>query len=236
MGRILTTICCLMLLSPMASAHHINKNKGPGLSGFGQTLCKNAAYYCMKIKRGDSWHRLFPNVSEREIVRKVNRMNTRLRSGMTIAVPKNLSSSNFLSLAPFPRKISPQSRNLVKVNLRQLAWGAYDKNGNLVNWGPASGGKNYCADVKRGCRTVAGTYTVYRRQGAGCKSSKYPLPRGGAPMPYCMHFHKGYAMHGSNTVPGYNASHGCVRMFTSDARWLNQTFVKVGSTKVQVTR
>lgn len=228
MGRFTIGLCCLMMLAPPTFAK--------GTWGFGASLCKQAGYYCMRVKRGDSWHRLFPNESEREIVRKVNRMNIGLRSGMTIAVPKNLNSANYLSLAPFPKKITPQSRKSIRVNLQQLAWGAYDQNGNLVNWGPASGGKNFCPDIGRGCRTVAGTFTIYRRQGAGCKSSKFPRPNGGAPMPYCMHFHGGYALHGSNTVPGYNASHGCVRLFTSDARWLNQSFVNVGSTQVYITR
>jgi lipoprotein-anchoring transpeptidase ErfK/SrfK len=32
-------------------------------------------------------------------------------------------------------------------------------------------------------------------------------------------------MHGSYTVPGYRASHGCVRMFNEDAQWLNKEFI-----------
>ncbi len=55
-------------------------------------------------------------------------------------------------------------------------------------------------------------------------------------MPYCMHFSGGYALHGSPTVPGYNASHGCVRLFTEDAKWLNQHFVDIGSTVIRISR
>jgi lipoprotein-anchoring transpeptidase ErfK/SrfK len=44
-----------------------------------------------------------------------------------------------------------------------------------------------------------------------------------------MFFHGGYALHGSNDVPGYNASHGCVRLVTEDAKWLNTQFVNVGT-------
>ena len=44
-------------------------------------------------------------------------------------------------------------------------------------------------------------------------------------MPYCMHFWRGIALHGSEEVPGYSASHGCVRLFIQDARWLNEEFV-----------
>lgn len=225
MLKYIAFICCLGLMLPVAQA-----------KTYGQKLCSNPKYDCIKTKPGDNWHKLFPDAREREIVRKVNRMNVNLTSGTTIAIPKNLHSVNYLSLSPFPSQISPQTSSLVKVDLTNLAWGAYDASGKLVNWGPVSGGQNYCADVKRGCNTITGTFKVQRKQGAACKSSKYPLPRGGAPMPYCMHFHGGYALHGSNTVPGYHASHGCVRMFNEDAQWLNQSFVRVGTTVVKVFR
>lgn len=48
-------------------------------------------------------------------------------------------------------------------------------------------------------------------------------------MPYCMYFHKGFALHGSDDIPGYRASHGCIRMFTQDAKWLNEEFVSVNN-------
>lgn len=34
------------------------------------------------------------------------------------------------------------------------------------------------------------------------------------------YFYKGWAIHGSNSVPGYPASHGCVRVTRTDAKWL----------------
>ncbi|MGD9591091.1 MAG: L,D-transpeptidase [Candidatus Berkiella sp.] len=132
---------------------------------------------------------------------------------------------------PFPATSS--SGNIVKVDLGKLAWGAYDSQGNLVKWGRASGGKKYCPDIGRGCRTVTGTFTIFNKKGPGCKSSRFPVGKGGAPMPYCMHFKGGYAMHGGN-VPNYNASHGCVRLPYADAQWLNQNFVRVGSTRVNI--
>lgn len=201
---------------------------------FGSGLCKNSAQYdCYRVKKGDSWYTLFPDSKQREIARKVNRMNTNIRPGMIIAIPRGLAHSSLLDYSPFPHNISPPNRSVVKIDMSDLAWGAYTPQGKLVNWGPISGGKKYCADVGRSCRTPFGSFSVYRVQGAGCKSSKYPLPRGGAPMPYCMHFKGGFAMHGSPTVPGYNASHGCVRLFTEDAKWLNHNFVNIG-TKVHV--
>ena len=53
-------------------------------------------------------------------------------------------------------------------------------------------------------------------------------------MPFCMHFYRGYAFHGATAVPGYRASHGCIRLFIEDARWLNNEFIDVGAKGTRV--
>jgi lipoprotein-anchoring transpeptidase ErfK/SrfK len=121
------------------------------------------------------------------------------------------------------------ANNTVVFSPRTLRWQAIDSKGKVVRTGRASGGRSYCPDIKRSCRTPSGSYRVISEGGPGCRSSRYPVGKGGAPMPYCMFFSKYYAIHGSPDVPGYNASHGCVRVPTSDARWLNQNFVSVGT-------
>lgn len=123
--------------------------------------------------------------------------------------------------------------NTFVFNPRTLQWKAVSDSGKVVRSGRASGGKGYCPDIKRSCRTPTGTYHVISEGGPGCRSSRYPVGKGGAPMPYCMFFSKYYAIHGSPDVPNYNASHGCIRVHPSDARWLNHNFVHVG-TKVVV--
>jgi lipoprotein-anchoring transpeptidase ErfK/SrfK len=114
------------------------------------------------------------------------------------------------------------------------AWAVYDAEGNRVNVGRASGGAPRCVDADRSCQTLTGTFNIINKKGADCKSSKYPLEtRGGAAMPYCMHFQaKGYAIHGSPYVPNHNASHGCIRVETKAAAWLNESFLTMGSTVI----
>ena len=112
---------------------------------------------------------------------------------------------------------------------RTLSWKAINDNGQVVRTGQASGGRGYCPDIHRRCRTPSGTYYVIQKEGAACRSSRYPVGRGGSPMPYCMFFSKYYAIHGSYEVPHYNASHGCIRVHPSDARWLYYNFIHVGS-------
>lgn len=122
--------------------------------------------------------------------------------------------------------------NTFVFNPRTHRWKAI-RNGKVIKSGRASGGSNYCRDIKRACRTPSGTYRVISKRGASCKSSRYPLGRGGAPMPYCMFYTKNYGVHGSYDVPNYNASHGCIRVTVSAAKWLYYNFMKIG-TKVVV--
>jgi hypothetical protein len=203
---------------------------------FSEKICKKSGYSCLTVAQGQSWGSLFENDGQRNLVKRLNRNNTALSPGDIIAVPEHLSRLNLMDISPFPQKIAPQDYKQLKVNQSQFAWGAYNKKGELVKWGPMSGGANYCSDKNRHCGTVTGEFKFHRRQGAACVSGKYPLPTGGAPMPYCMHFYKGYALHGSKVVPGYHASKGCVRVFLDDAKWLNQDFVKLHDTRIEVTK
>ncbi len=139
---------------------------------------------------------------------------------------------NFKSRSSFPNKRAATGNNVFIFSPASLTWAAYDSNGNLVRSGRGSGGKLWCGDVGRPCRTPAGSYKVYRKGSAACKSNTYPLNVGGAEMPHCMFFSGGYSIHGSADVPNYNASHGCIRVHPSDARWLSQNFVKIGTTVI----
>lgn len=196
---------------------------------YGQYLCGYSGFKCVKVKRGDTWERLFSNSRDREIVKRLNRMNMPVKYRSWIVVPTNLSNINNLSLSPFPAYRQTNGRKLILVSLTSQAFGAYNANGQLVHWGPVSGGKGYCPDVGGSCNTATGHFKIFRKQGPECISSKFPVETdGGAPMPYCMHFNGGYALHGS-TLPGYHASHGCVRLFFEDAQWLNQSFATIGT-------
>lgn len=133
----------------------------------------------------------------------------------------------------FPSKRASTGHKVFVFDPKATAWAAYDADGNLVKTGSASGGKDYCEDIGRSCRTVTGTYRVYSKKGEDCTSSLYPVEtNGGARMPYCMHFHGGYSIHAAYEVPNYNASHGCVRVLPSAAKWLNEDFINVGTTVI----
>lgn len=218
MKQVIVTLiaCCIGLYSYSVFA------------SFGSKLCSDDTRYdCYKVKRGDTWAKLFDDEQQRDLVMRINRINIRLHPGMTIAIPNNLNdNSDPLDHSPFKREIEPPGQKVILVSLSKLAFGAYDSQGNLEYWGPVSGARGYCPDIGRSCHTPTGRFAIYTKQGRGCKSTKFPVGRGGAPMPYCMFFHGGFALHGSYDVPGYNASHGCVRLFVNDAEWLNQEFTQ----------
>lgn len=195
---------------------------------YADKLCETGDYNCMTVKRKQTWDTLFPDEKQRDLVKRLNRLNIKLRVGMQIAVPKDIETATKLDIAPFKSRIDTNGKKLILVSLPKLAWGAFDASGKLVNWGPVSGGKDYCSDIGKSCNTIRGVFAVFEKKGQYCKSESYPVDRGGgAPMPYCMFFHDGFALHGSKELPGYNASHGCVRMYKEDAKWLNEEFVDI---------
>ncbi len=111
----------------------------------------------------------------------------------------------------------------------KLAWAAYDANGYLVKWGPISSGRDTCSDSAKSCLTLTGIFRAFSKENQNCKSDVFPIGKGGAKMPWCIYWHKGFALHGSDDIPGVRASHGCVRMFIQDAKWLNQEFVELSN-------
>jgi L,D-transpeptidase ErfK/SrfK len=126
-----------------------------------------------------------------------------------------------------PEQISPPGEKVIIVDPNIHAWAAYDADGQLVRSGLATAGSNYCRDLHRRCHTRSGSFRIYSLGSSSCRSHKFPLPRGGAPMPYCMYFNGGQALHGSpeGEVVYGNISHGCVRLHVDDAAWLRFDFV-----------
>jgi hypothetical protein len=198
-------------------------------SYFGTGLCNYADYECIKVSPGQTWENLFPDEQQRDVVQRLNRSYNNLWAGKVIVIPRNLTQKTLLDFSPFPLSVKPDGEKQVIVDQDKLAWGAYDRDGKLVKWGPISSGRDRCPDAARSCRTMTGIFRFFSKENERCRSNVYPIGRGGAKMPFCMYFHKGFALHGSPDIPGFRASHGCVRMFTRDAEWLNHNFVELSS-------
>ncbi len=198
---------------------------------YGTGLCVYPEYECIKVQSGQTWENLFPDEKQRDLVQRINRFYNSVWAGKEIVVPKDLAHATLLSLSPFPDRIDAEHEKQIIVDQDKLAWGAYDATGQLVSWGPIASGSDKCSDSNKPCRTLTGIFRVFSKESASCKSDIFPIGKGGAKMPYCMYFHKGFALHGSTDMPGYRASHGCVRMFVRDAKWLNEEFVEISNEK-----
>lgn len=143
----------------------------------------------------------------------------------TISYLKDRRGRNY-----FPTETKATGHKQFIFDPKAAAWAAYDADGHRVMTGGASGGMDFCEDVGKTCRTVTGTFRVYNKRGIDCKSGEYPVETtGGAKMPYCMYFYRGFTIHAAFEVPPANSSHGCVRVFPSAAKWLNEQFITIGT-------
>ena len=202
---------------------------------YGQTLCHNPNYECRAVDSHDHWYTLFPNYQQREEVMRLNRTNVALMYRKWIVFPRDFSKITYMDMSPLPKQINTHGEKEVYVNLSLFAFGAYDKTGKLIYWGPVSSGRKKCYDSNKICSSPVGKFRVFRIEGKNCESHEYPLEtHGGDPMPYCMYFHGGAAMHYSTLSGFINRSAGCIRMFKADAQWLNKKFVKLGTLVVVV--
>lgn len=121
---------------------------------------------------------------------------------------------------------------IVVVDLHNFKWTALDYQGEVIRTGPASGGRRYCPDIERKCKTPAGLFFPLTKRGRYYRSPLYPLGCGKpgekpcAPMPfYVKLIHSGEGFHGSpgdNWSAPIHRSHGCCHLTTEDAEWINK--------------
>jgi lipoprotein-anchoring transpeptidase ErfK/SrfK len=143
------------------------------------------------------------------------------------------TTSGYSKSGRLPKEINANGERTIVIDPRVHAWGAYDTSGKLVRSGTATAGSGWCSDIGRPCRTKSGVFRINSLGDRNCVSNKFPIGEGGAPMPYCMYFNGGQAIHGSYQVAAANISHGCVRVSVQEAQWLRFEFAQVG-TKVIV--
>jgi hypothetical protein len=209
---------------------------------YSQILCKQSLFYCYQVKKADTWEKLFPGWNERNIAKRLNRMNSPLQAGMVIAIPKEMTGKTAEDFSPFPKFLPWVTEKTVIFSLNHLYFAAYDAHGHRVITGPIAAGAN-CPATKGGCWTPTGSFRFYQKYGPNAVSSLYPVhtwktvikdgkkkrvpdKRGGAKIPWFMAIVDNVGFHGFKEIPGYNASRGCIRGFTDDAQWLNQRFVE----------
>lgn len=147
--------------------------------------------------------------AQKEIIAALNRLDiSRLSVGRYLVIPDTFYAQ-LLRYAPFPARLAMADSipQLILVSLRVQAFAMYE-NGILIRWGPVSTGKQstptppklyYCNyKSKRKISTVSDEWIM--------------------PWYFNIDNFNGIGLH-QFTLPGYPASHTCIRMYEEDAQF-----------------
>lgn len=176
------------------------------------TLVRHARYRTVRLSTRsalrDLWKELGP---ERFLLAlKVNRRDSlHARQGDSLVVAAD-STLGLLDLAPFPREL-PAARDTAKlllVSRRVQAWAAYER-GRLARWGPTSTGRE-------SLQTPAALYhTNWKdRDRLSTFNDEWRLQ-----WYVNLENYLGISLHLFD-LPGYPASHSCIRLLLDDAQWI----------------
>jgi len=142
-------------------------------------------------------------------VLKINRTDkNHIRAGNTLIIPS--VTADLMRMSPFPAEleIAQTIPKLLLVSRRVQAFAAYES-GKLVRWGPTSTGK-------KSTPTPAGLYhTNWKSKETRSSINERWI------LPWCFNLDNftGVSFHQFD-LPGYPASHGCVRLLEQDAKWI----------------
>lgn len=141
------------------------------------------------------------------LVLKVNRLDrAHIRDDDTLVVPTVFDES----ITPFPATLEAAKdiHKLIVVSRRAQVFAAYDS-GILVRWGPTSTGKKKTP-------TPDGLYAANWKKDTAISTVDPSWI-----LPWCVNIHnmEGISFHQFD-LPGYPASHSCIRLLVEDARWI----------------
>jgi len=174
---------------------------------------KGESFSYWPIKSSDSLRKLFYNTFSKQqqyTIAALNRIDTdHIKTRDTLIVPNEFKES-FIDYTPFPRKLDNLNdvAKIVIFSYPIQAYGVYE-NGNLVKWGPTNMGKQ-SAQTPRGL-----FFTNWKgRQVTSTVDDEWILNWN-----FNISNKGGVGWH-QYALPGYPASHSCLRLLDADAQWL----------------
>lgn len=213
----ISTILCLILLTVSCqneSKHveqKISENAAKDTSRT-DSVKLNITYHIDSIAN-DSALKAFKSkydATQLKIIAATNRIDiNRIRIHATLIIPDTLLT-DFTQYSPFPTTLNlPDSvTKFIIINKRIQLFAAYD-HGKLAQFGPVSTGKKTTP-------TTSGLfYTNFKSR------LKTSTVNGQWKMPWYFNIsnHGGIGLH-QYALPGYPASHSCVRMYEENAKWI----------------
>jgi lipoprotein-anchoring transpeptidase ErfK/SrfK len=172
---------------------------------------KPPTFHALQIANAKSLSSLKSTLGEQgiDLVLKLNRLDSKhVRRGTTLVVPD--APGDLMALSPFPLELETAGSlpKLILVSREAQAFGAYES-GKLVYWGPTSTGK-------KSTQTPAGLYSTNWKK----KETRSSVnPAWILPWAFNLDNIGGIAFH-EYDLPGFPASHGCVRLLNQDAQWI----------------
>jgi lipoprotein-anchoring transpeptidase ErfK/SrfK len=147
---------------------------------------------------------------QKNIIYAINRISSSVvRTGKVLVMPDTLSKQ-ILDYSPYPDSVAAFDSlpKLILISLRIQAFAIYE-NGQLTRWGPVSSGK-------KSTPTPAGLFHTNFKAKVKVSSENSSWI-----MRWYFNFYakRGIAFH-QYSLPGYPASHACVRMQEKDAKWV----------------
>lgn len=150
------------------------------------------------------------NEKERYQILAINRLDDKNKWRADTLVIPNRIEEDFLLYSPYPKKIDSlyQVDKMAFFSYEIHAYGIYE-NGNLVKWGPTSMGK-------KATPTLGGLqFTNWKKELAiSTSNSSWKLRWN-----FNIHNYLGFGWH-QYDLPGFHASHSCMRLLEEDAEWL----------------
>jgi len=174
---------------------------------------KGDAYSYWPIKVSDSLTKLFFKTFSKEqqyTIAALNRIDTdHIKGRDTLIVPNEFKDS-FMAYTPFPTKLDNTTEipKLIIFSYPIQAYGVYE-NGTLVKWGPTNMGKK-TAQTPRG---------LFFSNWKGRKVKSTVDDEWILNWNFNIHNTDGVGWH-QYALPGYPASHSCLRLLDADAQWL----------------
>ncbi|EOR29477.1 ErfK/YbiS/YcfS/YnhG family protein [Elizabethkingia meningoseptica ATCC 13253 = NBRC 12535] len=177
------------------------------------SIKSNSDYSAWPMKGNDSLRKVFLNTYKGEELHNILALNRLDRKNMgqadTLIVPNKLES-NFLAYSPFPEYVEAMS-SIPKIAFFSYPIQAYAlyENGKLVKWGPTSMGSK-AHQTTRGLH-----FTNWKgKEVISTVSDEWKLKWN-----FNIANHEGIGWH-QYSMPGYPASHSCLRLLEEDAKWM----------------
>lgn len=198
---------------PVEEQHSKNiAMKNPIIKKEAKIFRKEVQYKVDSLETRESIDSLVNRYNDEELktILAINRVEkNKLRPNRPIIIPE-CAAEEFNNYSPFPENLQELQcvPKTVLINRRVQAFGLYE-HGELIKWGPVSTGKS---STQTPTGLNYGNYKAKRK--VSTVDASWILP-------YYFNFmnFEGVGVH-QYALPGYPASHGCVRLYMDDAKYI----------------